>query len=167
MVLTDAQIIDLIKERKHLPENFVELLRSYKIKAKHKEAQLNIVGENKSEFTIIIRQNTLNSFDFSVILGYKLPATKNKIFHLRRYNGRHPSPHTNKLEARDSSNRRFVNTCHIHMATERYQRHHFKEEDYAEETDRYATVEGALRCMLTDCNFSSPKGGFLTGYVSK
>lgn len=154
--LTDLQIGSLLQEPKHLPVNFLDALTKYKDKGSHKEAELNVVGDNHSSFVVYVRQSRINPFDFSVILGYRLPTKKNIIFRLRRYNGKHPSPHKNKIE-----NQKFVNVCHIHTATERYQRRGNKEEDFAEPTERYATVEGAIKCLLLDCNFISPNGRWI------
>lgn len=42
--------------------------------------------------------------------------------------------------------------CHIHLATEKYIKANRKAEGFAEETDRYKTLEGALHCLLSDCN---------------
>ncbi|MDE0397110.1 MAG: hypothetical protein OXL96_04825 [Candidatus Poribacteria bacterium] len=45
---------------------------------------------------------------------------------------------------------------HIHFATERYQERGYDEETYAEETDRYNNLEGALQCLIQDANFELP-----------
>jgi hypothetical protein len=45
-------------------------------------------------------------------------------------------------------------TCHIHIATERYIKANRKAEGFAEATNRYNTVEGALHCLVTDCKIS-------------
>ncbi len=37
---------------------------------------------------------------------------------------------------------------HIHTATERYQQSGYREDTYAEETNRYADYHGAIECML-------------------
>ena len=91
--LTDQQIQSLLNEPKPLPADFYDTLTRYKDKGSHKEAQLDVKGEKNSSFIIYVRQSRINPFDFSVILGYRLPTRKNIIFRLRRYNGKHPSPH--------------------------------------------------------------------------
>jgi hypothetical protein len=83
--------------------------------------------------------------DFSVILAYYMPTT-NRLFRLRRYNGRH-GEHTNRIESQT------FNAFHIHVATERYQDLGAKEESFAQVTDRYATVTDAMACMVSDCGF--------------
>lgn len=65
---------------------------------------------------------------------------------LCRYNGSY-HPHRNHIERN-----RLVNVCHIHTATERYIAEAAHPDGYAIETDRYSTVDGALRSMLIDCN---------------
>lgn len=65
---------------------------------------------------------------------------------LCRYNGSY-HPHRNHIERN-----RLVNEFHIHTATERYIANAEHPDGYAVSTDRYTTVEGALRCMLIDCN---------------
>jgi hypothetical protein len=47
---------------------------------------------------------------------------------------------------------------HIHQATERYQEAGWYEETYAEPTDRFADLHGAIKCMLKDCGFILPEG---------
>jgi hypothetical protein len=91
----------------------------------------------------------INQFDFSVILGYRLPGV-NTIFHLRRYNGK-SHYHSNPLDENI-----LFRTFHIHTATERYQRIGAKVEHFAEITTRYADLNGAVECLLSDCGFRSP-----------
>ena len=86
--------------------------------------------------------------DFSAILAYQKPNT-NTFFRLRRYNG-NSHEHSNKIEGG-----RFFE-FHIHHATERYQDAGFDEDGYAEPTDRYADIGGALACLVNDCGFVLP-----------
>jgi hypothetical protein len=105
--------------------------------------------ESGHSFVIAVRQSLLNTFDFSAILGYKLPGV-NTIFRLRRYNGK-SHDHTNTIE-----NERF-REFHIHKATERYQRSTGSKEDHFAVTDRrYFDLDGAVECLLADCGFRSP-----------
>ena len=97
---------------------------------------------------MIIRKNRINPLDFSVILGY-IPPERLKLFRLLRYNGVHK--HTNKIE--HVSFRAF----HIHRATQRYQETGCDIDAYAELTDRYTTVDGALEFLLNKCNFIRPE----------
>ena len=47
---------------------------------------------------------------------------------------------------------------HIHTATERYQEAGYAEEHYAETTNRYADLNGAIQCLFQDCAFELPPG---------
>ena len=50
----------------------------------------------------------------------------------------------------------FWGWCDILFATERYQERGYDEDTYAEETDRYNNLEGALQCLIQDANFELP-----------
>jgi len=143
---TDEEIAQLLNERKSLPKDWRSLLR-LKQKHGHKEAELDIEGDGGNTFRLIIRQNSFNILDFSVILAY-CPANMTQIFRLRRYNGKHE--HTNQIEGE-----RFY-AFHIHTATERYQELGAKEETYAQSTDRFSDVHGALYCLIEDCSLIAP-----------
>lgn len=107
---------------------------------------MDIQGAHGSKFRLILRQSVFNPLDFSVILAYCTPTT-NRIFRLRRYNGR-SHEHTNRIEGD-----RFYD-FHIHMATERYQELGMSEDAYAEPTERFADLPSALQCLLEDCGFT-------------
>jgi hypothetical protein len=157
--LTDANIGMLLSERKELPEDF---LSSVKLKSKmgHKEFDKAITGENGSQFRLIMRQSEFNPLDFSIILIY-LPPKSNQQFRLRRYNGK-SHEHTNKIEKQTFFG------FHIHTATERYQQSGYREDAYAEETDRYAEFHSAIECMIRDCGFVvSDKNQSLTQWGMK
>ena len=77
----------------------------------------------------------------------RFPRRRN-FFRLKRYNGNHE--HSNTIEDEK------VNGFHIHTATERYQVNSVREEDYAELTQRYTDVNGALKCLFADANFEDP-----------
>ena len=143
-IYTDEDIENLIKERKPLPENFVSNIQ-FKPKLSHKEYDYDLKGDKGNNFRLILRQNSIISLDFSIILGY-VPANTNRIFRLRRYNGK-SHEHRNRIEKH-----RFYD-FHIHTATERYQRIGDKEDTYAEPSHRFVDFHSALKCMLGDCNF--------------
>jgi len=111
----------------------------------HHEFNCEFRAESGTVFRLIIRQNSKNRDDFSVILAC-LPPSSSAFFRLRRYNGK-SHEHTNKLEQE-----RFYD-FHIHTATERYQEEGQREDGYAEPTDRYHDLEGAIDCMIADCAF--------------
>jgi hypothetical protein len=155
--LSDEEIRSLLAESKAIPAD-LRPLKHMGERHQHKRKDFSVSGEAGHEFVIAIRQSSLNVLDFSVILGYKLP-TSHTVFRLRRYNGG-SHRHTNTLE------NQIITGCHIHTATERYQTPGFKEEHFAEATKRYATVEGAIDCLLYDCGFKDLEGAPLfTGRI--
>jgi hypothetical protein len=142
--LTDEQIGALLKERKRLPHDYLGRIR-VKPKRGHKERELDVRGDNGSLFRLRVRQANANPLDFSAILMF-CPKDTNQTVRLRRYNGR-SHEHTNMIEGETFYG------FHIHMATERYQELGRDEDSYAELTDRYADLDGALDCLLADCGF--------------
>lgn len=146
-LLTDSDIQRLLDEPKLPPANYQELMR-LKPKRGHKEAELAVQGAEGSLFRLILRQNDIDPFDFSVIIGYEIPKT-NVVFRLRRYNGK-SHWHTNKLE------RLTFFDYHIHQATHRYQEAGLKEDAFAEPTVRYVDLDGAIECAIQDCRFHLP-----------
>ena len=148
VVLTDEEIAELIEEPKPIPQGLRPFTRLTE-RNLHRRRDYEIMSESGHSFVIAVRQSILNTFDFSAILGYKLPGV-NTIFRLRRYNGK-SHYHTNTIE-----NERF-REFHIHKATERYQRNSGTKEDHFAVIDRrYFDLDGAVECMLTDCGFRSP-----------
>lgn len=137
----DEQITELINERKVLPDNWRLQLE--------KDNSLPLIRENGSSFRIITRLNKKYLSDFSVILGVINPKT-GVLFRLRRYNGMPKRPHKNKIEKQK------IYGYHIHYATERYQKIGFDEDTFAEETNRYSDLEGAIQCLIQDANFELP-----------
>jgi hypothetical protein len=144
---TDIEIADLLKESKQLPEDYQSRLVLTQ-KTGHKERELEITGSSGNNFILKLRQSDYNVLDFSVILGVVSKDT-NTVFRLRRYNGKSHG-HTNKLEGNA------FYSFHIHTATERYQDLGGKEDFFAEATDRYGDIHGAIACMLEDCGFRLP-----------
>ena len=129
-------------ERKPLSGDWRTLL-NYRTKPGHDEWNSKLVGENGNEFHIFIRRSKFNSLNFSIILAVYVPGSYG-LFRLRRYNGK-SHEHTNKIE-----NETFYD-YHIHMATDRYKMLRRGHEDaYAEVTDRYSEINGALACLSVD-----------------
>ncbi len=145
---SDDEIGRLVEEKKPLPRDYRKKL-VLKAKSGHKEQQLDVKGADGSEFRLILRQAEINPFDFSIILGYRVPRT-NELYRLRRYNGKH-GEHSNVLEGRTFYD------YHVHMATARYREAGLREDAHAEPTDRYTDLGGALACMLKDCGFDVPE----------
>ena len=145
--LSDDEIWKLLRERKPLPSDYRSKI-VMKPKRGHKEQELDLRGEQGSEYRIILRQSEFNPLDFSVILVY-LPLKTNQVFRLRRYNGK-SHEHTNPIE-----DQKFYG-FHIHQATARYQELSMREDSYATMTDRFADFQGALKCLTKDCNLIVP-----------
>lgn len=147
-ILSDSQIAALISEGKRIPEGLRPLSRQVE-RNQHRRRDYEITGASGNGFLVAVRQSMLNPFDFSVILGYKVPGL-NTVFRLRRYNGR-SHIHTNTIE------RETVRGFHMHMATERYQRFGgLKEDGFAQETSQYWNLESAIDRLIEDCGFVSP-----------
>lgn len=150
-IVTDAEVLALISELKPLPPDWRKKLVP-KTKPGHKEAELEVIGTNGTRFWLITRQSLLNPLDFSVIVSFQ-PAESYGRFNLRRYNGKSHT-HSNVIERQPP-----FYDFHIHTATERYQKAGWREvEAYAEPTDRYAAISGALDCAVTDCAFQEQGG---------
>jgi len=145
--LSEEEIARLIAERKHLPRDY-RMRIQMRPKRGHKERELDVLGAKGSRFRLILRQSLLNVLDFSVILVF-CPPESNQLFRLRRYNGRH-GEHTNRIEGETFFD------YHIHTATERYQELGMREDTYAERTDQFSDLFGAIYYMLRECNFDIP-----------
>jgi hypothetical protein len=145
--LTDEEIGAFVREIKALPVDYRARTRT-RPKQGHSERELDVEGTSGSSFRLILRQSLVNPLDFSVILVYSIPGT-NQLFRLRRHNGK-SHEHTNKLEGNTFYD------FHEHYATERYQDSGFREDAYAEPTDRFADFEGAITWMIEDCGLSLP-----------
>jgi hypothetical protein len=144
--LTNKEIQAFIKEPKYIDKTFQEIFtfKNWKHKKGHKEFDYSIERNDGSSFIVKIRLNNENQLDFSVILIFN-PANTNHYFILRRYNGK-SHEHKNTIEGA-----KFYD-FHIHKATERYQNEGRKAEHFAEPTNSYNNVKGAMRQFIEDCN---------------
>jgi len=152
-VLSDEEIEGLIHERKLLPQGWESRLQT-RPKSDRRYARRNweVKGKGGNSFNIIVRQNTINLLDFSIILLFR--DKNGDEFRLCRYNGKHPSEHTNRFEKiKGLQNDSFRNVFHIHKATQRYQEESFDITGYAEPTTEYSSFEGALRVFLQKNGF--------------
>lgn len=141
---TDAEIDAMIRERKPLPKDYRTRLQ-VRPKRGHSERELDVTGTNGTHFQIILRQSSLNVFDFSLVLAV-LPSDSNQLFRLCRYNGR-SHQHTNRIEGDTFFD------FHMHRATARYEEFGGREDGYAEPTIRYTDFDTALRCFLSENGF--------------
>lgn len=97
-------------------------------------------------FRLYKRQNTIFPNDYSC--GISVDPPSKETVTLARYNG---DSHTHGNELEGTS---FEYLRHIHVATERYIMAGKKPETYAEPTERYSTVDGALHCLMMDWNIT-------------
>ena len=149
ITFSDHEIESLIDERKVLPIDWYSRTR-LRPKRGHFERQLDVAGVYRSQFRLIFRKSRENPWDFSVILAVRVPQSS-RLFRLRRYNGK-SHEHTNHIEGVTFYD------YHIHFATERYQEIGAREDTFAEPTDRYSDIEGALDCLIADASFEMPPG---------
>ena len=145
VILKDWEIDKLITERKNLPLSIEKAFRNMQTTGRgYRRKKIELQGEEGSRFAIMIRQNTINPLDFSIILGY-YPPNSSVLFRLRRYNGEH-GQHTNKIESNQ------LYSFHIQKATERYQVKGFDEEGFAEKTNEFYDLRTAFLYMIKDCS---------------
>lgn len=90
-ILRDPEISAFISETKLLPENWQSLFTlKEKSGFQHKERSIVVLGKSGSQFRVILRQNRINTFDFSVILIFQ--DKDGKEYRLVRYNGKQVTP---------------------------------------------------------------------------
>jgi hypothetical protein len=152
--LKDDEIARLLIEEKPPPEGWEgKLALRPKQNSAFRQRELTVKSASGNAFRIVIRQSAFNQDDFSIILMFK--DSDGAEYRLSRFNGRHPSEHTNKVEKRQKKlNATFRNTYHIHRATERYQLAGFELDGYAEPTTAYNSFDSALRAFLNFYKFT-------------
>lgn len=143
IILTDEQIERLLGT----PKKAISPNARWKTQRGSRQRNYDLESEDgKLRFTLYLRQNERIKESFSCGLLY-LHAGGDKVT-LARYNGS-DHPHYNPLDSTRADNH-----CHIHRATERYMAAGRKSEHYAESTDRYTDLDGALRAIVYDCKIS-------------
>jgi hypothetical protein len=136
-----------------------------------RQRELYLDGAKGNKFRIILRHNILNQFDFSIILFFL--DDDGTGYCLLRFNGRHPSQHTNKWEKQKGLTPfSFRNRFHIHLATERYQLEGLRIDGYAEVTECYDSFASALTAFVGCNGFEASDAGpdeplFDTGTTEK
>lgn len=141
LVLSDAQIQTLLD----VPKRIVNPGARVKTQRGSELTNYDAVGDDGSQFKIYVRQNKRIAENFSC--GLLFIVESGDTVTLTRYNG-NDHVHSNPL---DSVAPRHAMECHIHRATERYIAAGRKAEHYAETTDRYTDLQGAVRALLFDC----------------
>lgn len=148
-VLTENQIARYERERKTLPPDYHRRLFTFSRAEGFARSELEVVGEDGHRFVVSLRQGLINPLDFSAIFRVRLAGGAE--VRLRRYNGK-AHWHTNRIEREP----RFYD-FHVHRLTERYQaKAGYKPDGYAERTDRYGDLRGAVDCLFEDCGFVRP-----------
>ena len=133
----------------------VSLTDAPELDARFRQRALDIQGEEGHRFRIVLRQNSINMLDFSIILMFI--DEDGTSYRLCRFNGRHPSLHTNKWEKqRGLPGATFHNRFHIHHATERYQVAELEIDGYAEPTQKYSSFDTALEAFIGHNGFQTP-----------
>lgn len=115
----------------------------------HAEQDYALSDAQGNQYSLYVRQNERIANNFSC--GLLLITPNGEKLTLTRYNG-DDHTHCNSLEKV-----KFSNQCHIHIATERYILAGQKAEKYAEPTNRYQTLQGALHCLVSDYNIAGIK----------
>ena len=95
------------------------------------------------ECRMMIRQTVDRPSNFSVVLVYKDSNRNDRV--ILRLNGNH-GRHRNRIEGT------IVDGPHIHKMTERYQRRTNHPDGYAEATERYSDLDGAIEAFMEIAN---------------
>ena len=126
-----------LEQLRLLPKRVTNARAQWREKQGHRQRNF-MAGGGDSLFEIYMRQNTFDPRDFSCGLSVIKPdGTKLTLY---RYNG---SSHRHGAI-------RF--RCHIHTSTSEAIRMGWRPESHAEETSRYRTLDGALYCLVNDCD---------------
>ena len=144
--LTDERIAQLLAAPKHV-ENPQARERP---EGKHLRRDYRVVSDDgEHRLALFTRQSTKIPDGFSV--GLLWHAKTGEDVMLLRCNGS-DHPHPNALERE-----RIEFQCHVHLATERYIHANRKSEGYAEETQAYRTLAGALHHLVERANIQGLK----------
>lgn len=144
--VSDAQIAELLSCPKRVSNPQARTVS----KGAHEQVNYKVSATDGSghRFEVYQRQNLRTGMESDFSCGIRWLAPNGESLTLRRYNGS-SHPHKNHVE-----NEEIDETFHIHLATERYIKADRKAEGFAEETNRYQTVDGALHCLAADCKLS-------------
>ena len=147
-LLTDSEIRRLISLPKTVDkkERVKFLSSNWRVINASRRVDVQLQAESDEVFSVFLRQSVDDPADFSV--GLKVAFRDGSRLNIVRCNGVH-GRHRNDME-----NEHFENECHLHTATERYIQNGSYAEKYAEPTDEYISVEGALEYLLRKCNIS-------------
>jgi hypothetical protein len=139
-IITDAEINDLLSDRKAITSDQVRSLKKVKVfkNRRDKHSEVSLSGESGKIYLATVRQSAKLPMDYSVILS--LSRQDGSRTNLIRCNGHH-GVHFNALE----KHRIPAGTCHIHQITERYQNISISApERYAVATLAYTDLKRAI-----------------------
>jgi hypothetical protein len=135
--LNQVEIDELIT----CPKRVINPSSRPKTEGKHIRHDYQVASlDDRHEFVLFTRQSTMIAESFSAGLRWRSKTGEEVI--LMRCNGP-DHPHGNSIERTQFERRR-----HVHRATERYLAAGRKVESFAEVTDAYHTLEGALHHLL-------------------
>ena len=144
--LTDERILQLLAT----PKRVENPQAREKTEGKHLRLDYRVVSQDGAHrFALFTRQSTRIADGFSA--GLLWHAKTGEDVMLLRCNGS-DHPHPNVLE-----HERIEFQCHVHLATERYVQANRKSEGYAEVTQVYCTLAGALHHLVQRANIHGLK----------
>ncbi len=141
-IITDELIGKLLKTEKTVDNPGARKKKD----SGNERVNYNLSDTDGNHFKLYLRQNYNPGMQdsFSCGLAYVMPS--GETFTLVRYNGPAHN-HFNKLEKE-----KIGLVSHIHRATKRYLDNTGKADGHATATNRFITLEGALFCLINDCN---------------
>jgi hypothetical protein len=143
VTLTDAQIQDLVSCSKRVENPRSKVRRE----GKHERRDYRVLSDDgRYEFVLFTRQSTVISDSFTAGLRWKSKTGEEVI--LMRCNGS-DHPHGNAIERNE-----FGAQTHVHHATERYIVAGKKPESFAQPTENYTNLVGALQELVRLANIA-------------
>ncbi len=128
---------DELDDLRQMPKRVTNPGARWSDKPGHKQKNYQVSGDDQNvRFQVYLRQNLRDDRDFSCGIAY-IPLTGRRLT-LARYNG--PSHRHGDIVFRP----------HIHRATVSAIAAGKKPESQADVTDRFETLDGALRCLIDD-----------------
>lgn len=144
--ITDELISELIT----CPKRVLNANARSKQKDGHEQYNFNAIAIDGTdrEFLIYKRQNLRSGVEDDFSCGFAWIASNGELLTLKRYNGSSHA-HSNIIEKE-----KLGYVCHVHIATERYIKANRKPEGFAVVTNSYNSVNGAMHCLVKDCNIT-------------
>lgn len=139
-MLTDGDIAGLLR----LPKSGTSAAQRRDSKAAHLEVNLDLLGPAGERFRLLIRRHKTTPEDFTC--GVQHILSDGTVLFLKRYNGC-THPHRNHLEKSE-----FGRDFHVHTLTARYLESPHKAEGYAETTNAYRDLRGAVALCIRECH---------------